>query len=84
MTSTNRQRSWIASDWSFALASLHVAATAYEGGGVSWWAKLLARERAMGATWDARQSLRLRYIAPGGDTAADDGSVTQLSDYRNL
>lgn len=28
------------------------------------------RERATGATSDARQGLRLRYVAPGEDTAA--------------
>jgi hypothetical protein len=37
----------------------------------------------MGTTWDARQGMRLRYVAPVEDSG-EDGSVSQLEAYRNL
>jgi hypothetical protein len=73
---------WAESDWSYAADSLHVAARFYETGTVGAAAELRIREAQMDVIWASRQSLRLRYVAPYGDTDAD--SVAHLDAYRNL
>ncbi|HYQ36639.1 MAG TPA: hypothetical protein VER10_12330 [Mycobacterium sp.] len=75
---------WTASDWAFCLEALELAVRcSAEGAPVSAWVELRAREKAMGCTWDSRQGMRLRYVAPVEDSD-EDSSVSQLDDYRNL
>ncbi|HYB34937.1 MAG TPA: hypothetical protein VEF72_03535 [Mycobacterium sp.] len=77
---------WADSDWSFAADSLELVARAAENDAppVALVSEIRLREKEMGATWDARQTLRLRYVAslPDGDGQA--GPVSRLDDYRNL
>jgi hypothetical protein len=77
-------RLWTPTDWAYCVDALElVVRCAAEDSPVSAWVELRAREKAMGTTWDARQGMRLRYVAPVEDSG-EDGSVSQLDAYRNL
>jgi hypothetical protein len=56
---------WQPSDWSFAMDSLELVARAAETDTppVALLSEIRYREKEMGTTWDARQTLRLRYVA---------------------
>ena len=43
--------------------------------------ELRYRERVMGTTWDARRSMRVRYVEP---VAVKRSAVMHLDAYRNL
>lgn len=73
---------WQASDWSFALATLELAARFRDGGGTGLATELRNREKVLGTTLDFRRGLRIRYVEPGA--AATPASVTSLDLYRDL
>jgi hypothetical protein len=78
---------WQASDWDFAFDTdelLAKAADADGDGSVALWSEIRLRERTLGTTWDARQSMRLRYVASLPDEDGQGGPVSRLDDYRNL
>ena len=75
---------WTPADWAYCAETVELVVRARaEDAPVSLWTEIRAREKAMCATWDARQSARIRYVAPSEDSG-EDGSGAQLDDYRNL
>ena len=80
-------RLWQASDWQFALDTIELVARAGDGdASVALISEIRLRERTLGTTWDARQSLRIRYTALNTDADGEGapGSVTRLDSYRDL
>jgi hypothetical protein len=78
---------WQASDWDFAFDTAELLAKAADADGdgpVALWSEIRLRERTLGTTWDARQSMRLRCVASLPDEDGQGGPVSQLDDYRNL
>ena len=58
------------------------AAVAGDEAPIALLSEIRLRERTLGATWDSRQSMRIRYVAPS--TEGPPGPVSRLDDYRNL
>ena len=74
---------WQASGWDFALDTVELLARAADGDApIALLTEIRRRERALGTTWDARQTQRLRYVPPKTD--GQPGPVSRLDDYRNL
>jgi hypothetical protein len=74
---------WQASDWDFALDTVELLARAADGDApIALLTEIRRRERALGTTWDARQTQRLRYVPPKTDGSP--GPVSRLDDYRDL
>lgn len=73
---------WAASDWSFALMTIELAALVYDGE-TRWATELRNRERILGTTAEFRRDLRIRYVAPKEEVAETAG-VTNIADFRNL
>jgi hypothetical protein len=75
---------WGPTDWAYCIEALELAVRcAAEDSPVSAWVELRAREKAMGTTWDSRQGMRLKYVAPREDSG-EAGSIASLDEYRNL
>jgi hypothetical protein len=72
---------WGPADWEFAFDTLEIAARFYDTGRASWSTELRNRERVMGATFDARQGMRIRYIEP---LAIARSGVVAIDQYRDL
>lgn len=77
---------WTADDWEFAFATAEVHARTCEGWRGYGGGELRQREKIMGAYWDARRDLRIRYVTPKPKTDDDDlpAGVTPINAYRNL
>lgn len=73
---------WMPSDWSFATATIEIAARFRDGGGTGLATELRDRERVLGTTLDFRRGLRIRYVEPGASATPAD--VARLEDYRDL
>lgn len=62
---------WTPGDWEYAFGTALVHAKTVEKG--LGFAELRARERLMGTTWDARNAMRIKYVAPSEATRRDGG-----------
>jgi hypothetical protein len=71
---------WTASDWAFALATAEVAQSAYLSLATAAFAELRQREKILGATADARQALRIRYVRASLASVAELPQVATLQD----
>ncbi|OYN78898.1 hypothetical protein [Mycolicibacterium sphagni] len=74
-------RLWTASEWSFALDSLELAAEYHRTGETRFATELRNREKVLGTTLDYRRALRIRYIKPAAVTPS---GVADMMDYRDL
>lgn len=70
--------SWSDGDWRFAWESAEICHRFFATGDVKWAPELRIRERAMGATYEGRLGLHIRYELPEPDEA----DVARLVDYR--
>jgi hypothetical protein len=73
---------WTDSDWQYALDTALVAA-AFHSGDARMAGELRQREKVMGLTQDARRDLRIRYVAPAGETEEPAG-VAIMDQYRRM
>lgn len=79
---------WEASDWRFAIETAFVADMLFQGDRPAA-SELRLRERVMGTTLDARRDLRIRYVAPESESAAEKrrlkpraAAITNIEDRR--
>ena len=76
---------WSPADWQFAIDTVTVAALFHETAEPKYAAELRAREKVLGTTFDARQSLRIRYIEPEVKPRAKGGAtLIVLEEYARL
>lgn len=76
-------RLWQASDWTFAQDTMELLARLTDDAPAALWAEFRARERILGVTLDARQSMRICYVAPCTDDGSPE-SLVSLDSYRDL
>lgn len=69
-------KEWTPGDWEFAFetAELHARLAERSGGSFT---ELRQRERLMGTTWDARNSMRIRYVKPSEATKREDAGEVE-------
>lgn len=72
---------WGEAEWQYALATALVADEFFHGR-MAAATELARREKVLGATWDARRSLRIRYVPVKENEAP--AEVTRIADYRDL
>ena len=75
-------RLWQASEWSFALDTLELAAEFHKTGEPRFGTELRNREKVLGTTLDYLRGLRIRYLDPAKDGVP--AGVTSIADYRDL
>lgn len=74
---------WQASDWQFALDTLELVARAADGDApIALLSEIRLREKSMGTTFDSRQSMRIRYVAPAAQEPAP--PLALIDRYRDL
>lgn len=73
---------WSMSDWVFAVSTALIADMVFCGDGVRA-GELRQREKIMGATFDSRRDLRIRYVEPaGGKSSSSTPVVVNLNTRR--
>ena len=76
---------WSPADWQFAIDTVTVAALFHETAEPKYAAELRAREKVLGTTFDARQSLRIRYVEPEVKLRVKGGAnLIVLEEYARL
>lgn len=84
---------WTETDWQFAMDTMETHARFIEGWKGASGSELRQREKLMGVYYDARRDLRIRYVEPRSkkpaatspsEATGTDGTVTDISSYRNL